>query len=361
MADDNGKARQAGDAEQSGQAGSKRIRILLGIAVVLAAAVGLYVFASREQPEPVVVEETVTGVIDFGQIMEMHPSYEERQNLLEEISRLQAVLAMEELEVELPEQKPDEELFQEAADQKSHLDAIERHAQLVEELNAFAEQKRQELKPQFEAERAEATRPYLNEILNLNLKLDNAEVLGITPEQQEEMLARIDELQQKKLEVLAEVNRDQEERFSQIIAEESAGPMAELRQLEEETAKEMQQQELEEAMEVQERNNKAMEEALAPVQKKISQARNRALLSGKELQLQQLEKTIYDDIAGRAAKLAIMHRLTMILALPASTVSPVSYGDGQAVDWVEILPKVINVNTIDLTDEMVKDIQTQPF
>ena len=357
----------AAEQENSEQAstllGKHKRQVLAGAAVVLVSlgALWAYLMWGAVKPETVVAEPVI-GVLDMQQLIKAHPDYGRLQEIQQDIDHLENDLALE--DIKLPQTAaptPDKELFQEAAGQKSRLDSLARHDQLVHQLNALAEEKRQELRPKFEAERQEAEQKYLNEMLNLRIKIDSADVLGLTPEQIQEMQVRIESLQQQRGQVIAQLAQGQEERFRQLMAQEAAGPMAELQQLEAQTKQELQQAELDKALEVQNRNAQAMEQAVAPVESKINTARKRALLEGRKIQLRQIQDKIRNDIAGRAAKLAIMHKLTLILASPADNLRGIDYENLGAGKWEPTLSPVIGINTLDLTEEMLQEMKQQPF
>ena len=105
---------------------------------------------------------------------------------------------------------------------------------------------------------------------------------------------------------------------------------------------------------------KEMQQALTPIQQKISKARRAAVVEMKQLEVSQLEEQIYRDIAGRAAKLAIIHHLTLILAQPAPGTSGNGLMSLPETMWqkqgIEI--PVVGVKTIDLTDEMLQEMNT---
>ncbi|MGM9579631.1 MAG: hypothetical protein ACI3U2_00140 [Anaerovibrio sp.] len=352
----------AAEQENSQQAAhkiSKSKSVLAGAAVLLLLACGLFFYLWPGGQQDVVPEgeKPAIGVLDLQQAARAHPDYDRLVSLQQEVGSLEAALAVAQMKAELPAVKPDEALFQEAAEQKHSLEAIKRHSQLVEELNALAEQKRQELKPELEAERSQVSQPYLTEVLNLRLKIDSADVLGLNQEQVQEMLNRIDALQKERSVALDNLNAEQEARFRALMEQEAAGPLAELRQLEAEKGMLAQQQEFEKGMAVQERNAVEMQQALLPVQEKISNAKNQTLLEAKKIQLQQLQEKIYSDIAGLAAKLAVMHGLTLILSSPAESLRGIDYEKMQVGTWQPGLLPVLNVDTMDLTDEMLREMK----
>ena len=356
----------AAEQENSEQAstllGKHKRQVLAGAAVVLVSlgALWAYLMWGAVKPETVVAEPVI-GVLDMQQLIKAHPDYGRLQEIQRDIDHLENALALEDIKLPQTAPTPEKELFQEAAGQKSRLDSLARHDQLVHQLNALAEEKRQELRPKFEAERQEAEQKYLNEMLNLRIKIDSADVLGLTPEQVQEMQVRIESLQQQRGQVVAQLSQEQEERFRQLMAQEAAGPMAELQRLEAQTKQELQQAELDKELEVQNRNAQAMEQAVSPVESKINTAKKRALLEGRKIQLRQIQDKIRNDIAGRAAKLAIMHKLTLILASPADNLRWIDYENLGAGKWEPTLSPVIGINTLDLTEEMLQEMKQQPF
>lgn len=356
----------AAEQENSEQAstllGKHKRQVLAGAAVVLVSlgALWAYLMWGAVKPETVLAEPVI-GVLDMQQLIKAHPDYGRLQEIQRDIDHLENALALEDIKLPQTTPTPEKELFQEAAGQKSRLDSLARHDQLVHQLNALAEKKRQELRPKFEAERQEAEQKYLNEMLNLRIKIDSADVLGLTPEQVQEMQVRIESLQQQRGQVVAQLSQEQEERFRQLMAQEAAGPMAELQRLEAQTKQELQQAELDKELEVQNRNAQAMEQAVSPVESKINTAKKRALLEGRKIQLRQIQDKIRNDIAGRAAKLAIMHKLTLILASPADNLRGIDYENLGAGKWEPTLSPVIGINTLDLTEEMLQEMKQQPF
>lgn len=356
----------AAEQENSEQAstllGKHKRQVLAGAAVVLVSLGALWAYLMWGAVKlETVVAEPVIGVLDMQQLIKAHPDYGRLQEIQRDIDHLENALALEDIKLPQTAPTPEKELFQEAAGQKSRLDSLARHDQLVHQLNAMAEKKRQELRPKFEAEHQEAEQKYLNEMLNLRIKIDSADVLGLTPEQVQEMQVRIESLQQQRGQVVAQLTKEQEERFRQLMAQEAAGPMAELQRLEAQTKQELQQAELDKELEVQNRNAQAMEQAVSPVESKINTAKKRALLEGRKIQLRQIQDKIRNDIAGRAAKLAIMHKLTLILASPADNLRGIDYENLGAGKWEPTLSPVIGINTLDLTEEMLQEMKQQPF
>lgn len=361
------RAKEERSARRAARAARDKQLLRLGgiILLLLACALGaFYLFSSSGTSEDKTAgEEPVVGILDLQQLMEKHPDYAKLQELQQECTRLETVIAIQKTAdtVTLPDTQTDKQLFQQAASQKNRLDAIERHSELVDELNARAEEKRQAMKPEFDAEREQVSKPYLNEMLNLRVKIDSADVLGLTDAQVQQMLARIDELQKLRSDALVALDKEQEQRFQEIIAAENSAPLAELNRLEASYQQEAQQDALNKALEVQQRNTEQMEQALSPIQKKIDNAKRQTMLEAKKLQLQQLRDKIYDDIAGRAAKFAIMHKLTLVLSSPADNLPAYDNDFLSANPKQPLVTPVLGINTVDLTEEILQDIETIPF
>lgn len=350
-------------AENPMELGNYKKRMLIGAVVLLAviALIAAYLWRTAAIPLEQPQEAAVIGIVDMQQLVKKHPNYQKLQDLQQECMFLEASLAVQELKMEALAPKTDGRLFQEAAAQKNRLDAIERHSQLIEELNAKAEKKRQELQPQFDKELQEAAKPYLNEMLNLRVKIDSADVLGLTDEDVKKMLSRIDELQSLRAEATAALEKEQEDRFEDLIEQENSASLAELRELEKAEQAKMQQEELTKQLEAQKRNEEQLKQSLSPIQKKISNVKKRTLLETKKVQIQQLQAKIRDDIAGRVAKMAILHKLLLVLSNPADDLRSTGYQLTVHGQWQSELVPVLGINTVDLTEEILQDIQVQPF
>lgn len=339
-------------------------QVIAGALVVLAilAALAAYGLWGRNSDPAAPGEAPLIGTFDMQQMMRQHKEYTKLQSLEQEIGQLSSAMAVQEMQLDMAEKmklpEVNEKAFQDATEQKQRLDEIERHSQLMEEINALAAEQRKLWQPGFNAELAEAARPFENQMLNLRLKIDNAEVLGLNQSQVEAMLDEIDQLQQERGIRLEEIRSEQDKRFRAMM-EELAGPkLAELESITAKSRQQLQQSELERQLQAQERNTQAMQRALSPIQQRLARAKNEALLEAKKLQVQQLQAKIRNDIAGRAAKLAIMHHLMVVLADPGENVTGL-LGDMLQMNQRQLpLSSVLRVNTLDLTDEMLQEMKT---
>lgn len=134
----------AAEQENSEQAstllGKHKRQVLAGAAVVLVSlgALWAYLMLGAVKPETVVAEPVI-GVLDMQQLIKAHPDYGRLQEIQRDIDHLENALALEDIKLPQTAPTPEKELFQEAAGQKSRLDSLARHDQLVHQLNAMAE------------------------------------------------------------------------------------------------------------------------------------------------------------------------------------------------------------------------------
>lgn len=335
-------------------------QVIAGALVVLAVVAALVIYGlSGQKSHPVAEDDApVIGTFDLQQMMRQHKDYAKLQALEQEIGQLSAAMAVQEMQLEVKLPKVNEQAFGDGAEQKQRLDEITRHSQLMEEINAMAAEQRQKWQPQLNAELTEAAKPYENQLLNLSLKVENAEVLGLSEAQVEAMLTSMDQLRQERSCRLEQVRQEQDKRFRAMMEELAAPKLAELESLTASSKQLLQQAELERQLQAQERNTRELQQTLSPIQQRLTKARNEALLEAKKLQAQQLREKLRSDIAGRAAKLAIIHRLTLILADPGDSV-PGMLGEQLQQSRRQItLAPVLGVKVLDLTEEMLQEMKT---
>ena len=176
-----------------------------------------------------------------------------------------------------------------------------------------AEEYRKKSEPHYIEERNKINDEFLNENLNLKLKLQNADNLQLPQEKINELLKRLDEVEfernaaQKKLldKWMAEI----EKYANDSVAEDEARLKAESDRL----RAEMEAQARQKESDVTARNQQVMEEALREMEER--QIRRRELLTelnevGRERS--ELEKKILNSITDKATMLAAVYRLEMV-------------------------------------------------
>lgn len=284
---------------------------------------GIYFYESPEMPaEPVKkkVEQPAqtsgVGIIDIEKIQAAHPEGEQLDELRATELRLRLELNEAMRTVELPKPPPPEtnkEVFDEAAWQKNAQLVISQLAELEIRKKTAAEEYHKNSEPHYLKERDRIRDEYMNENLNLQLKLQNADNLHLTEAQVNELLEKLDAVETQR-------NRAQKELLDKWLAEiekyaedSVAADEARLKAESERLQAEVEAQARKKEADVTERNKKAMEDALRDMENR--QIRRRKLLEelnevGNERA--QLEKKILSSIVDKTTMLAAVSRLDMV-------------------------------------------------
>ena len=333
-----------------------------------------YSHTSKPPAEPVEkIERPVTrevrgfGVIDIEKIQAAHPDGEQLANLLATELRLRLELneAMRTVELpKIPPPDPNKEVFDEAAWQKNAQLVVSQLAELESRKKAAAEEYRKKSEPRYIEERDRIRGEYLNENLNIQLKLKNADNLHLTQEQINELLKRLDEVEFERNRVQRELldkwMAEIEQYANESVAKDEARLRAEADRLREIVEEQSRQKE----SDVTERNRKIMEDALREME--YRQNRRRELLT--ELtevsrERSELEKKILDSITDKASMLAAVNRLEMVFVKrePAPDEKKLS----RRKDWNFDFKPPERVGAViitgkkahDLTDDLIKEMK----
>ena len=298
---------------------------------VLAAAMlaliggGLYFYGSPAPPvepaekieKPAPKESEGFGIIDIEKIQANHPDGEYLNELRARELRLRLELNEAMKIVELPKIPPpdsNKEVFDEAAWQKNAQIVVSQLAELEMRKKAAAENYRKESEPHYLEERDKITAEYMNEQVNLQLKLQNADNLHLTPEQVNELQQKFEAVEMARnkaqLELLEKWKAEIVKFAEDSVAEDEARLKAEAARLKAEVEAQTRQKE----SDVTERNKKLMEDSLREMEDR--QIRRRELLTelnevGRERA--ELEKKILDSIIDKATMLAAVYRLETVL------------------------------------------------
>ena len=348
---------------------------VVAVGMLALLGVGLYFYETSEVPaEPVEtkVEKPASreaqgfGIIDMERIRAAHPDGEYLDGLRATELRLRLELNEAMKVVELPKPTPpetNEEVFDEAAWQKNAQAVISQLAELESRKKAAAEQYRKDSEPRYREERDRIIGEFLNENLNIKLKLQNADNLRLPPEKVNELLKQLDEVEfgrnqaQKELydKWLAEIKKFSDE----SVAEDEVRLKAEYEKLKAQVEAQTQKKK----EDVTERNKQAMEDSLRAMEDR--QIRRRELLS--ELtevsrERADVEKKILDSITDKAAMLAAVYRLEMVLVRRA----PEDYDKilSRHIVWNFELKSPERVGAVlvpgkkarDLTDDLIKEM-----
>ena len=372
MAEQPEKQPEEQPAAASPERGSRRRRFLAGglVAAVLLALTGGWLYHHFLVPAPpaAVAVSAEAALLNLQDVMAAHPRYAELQQLREEAKSLRlsleaaADLEPPELTVEPPEveSKP----FDDSVWQKNAQAVIGERVALAREQKQLREKYRKEHEAEYLARRDALDEEYRNTILNLQLKLDNAELMNLSQ-------ANVDSLQQELTAVKKERGHRQWQMYQAWQQEIGSyvqsvmGPKIEVWQAKAQQAKAQQQAAaLARQSEAQKRDTAAMSEQLNqlhaadPSGKLQEQLQKQQALQAKQDEINALEAHILNDIAGRAAKLAILHHYTLILATPSRSIASYLPAVIPTVENQERYTDVTGVTTDDITDEMVTEIQS---
>ena len=305
------------------------------------------------------------GIIDIGKIQAAHPEGE----LLDELEARELRLRLEFNEamkvVALPKPEPPEtnkEVFDEAAWQKNAQLVVNQLAELENRKKIAKEEYRKNSEPHYIEERNKIRDRYLNEQLNIQLKLDNADNLQLTQEQINELLQQLEKVQfernQLQKELLDKWLAEIEQYAADSIAEDEARLKAEAERLRAQVEEQTRQKE----SDVTARNKKLMEDALREMEER--QVRRRELLT--ELnevsrQRAELENKILDSIVDKATMLAAVNRLEMVFVKCKPDEIKLSK---RRVEWTFELKPPAHVGAVviagkdakDLTDDLIKEM-----
>ena len=335
---------------------------------------GLYFYGSPEKP-PAQTESKIEkpvqkiqgiGIIDIEKIQAAHPDGEYLDELRATELRLRLELNEAMKIVELPKPPPPEpnkEVFDEAAWQKNAQIVMSQLAEINSRKKSAKEEYRKKSEPKYLEERNKIRDKFLNEQLNIQLKLRNNDVLDLSQERIKELEQRLDEIEfernnlQKELyeKWLAEI----EQYANDSVAADEIRLKAEAERLQAEVEAQTRQKE----SDVTERNKQLMEESLREMENR--QIRRRELLTelnevGRERA--ELEKKIADSIVDKATMIAAVYRLEMLLIkrnlddydkiLPRHIEWNFELKTPEKVGAVIIQGK----NSKDLTDDLIKEM-----
>lgn len=311
-----------------------------------------------------VAELADTGIVDWQKVLAAHPDYEKYQALASEC----AVLELEVADVEdmFSVEKPTlgSKPFDDAVWQKNAADVIGGRAELERKSKKIAAEYREATKADYEARRGAIDSEYLNAILNLNIKLDNQAAMHNPMDSQESIaaereawLAEREELQHERGAKQMELARAYN---AEVAAHVNAVMGPELKKWQESLlATHAAQQAAMAARQsaADKRNADAMTAQLEAAQRVQQRLEKRAKLADKKSELAVLEAHILNDISGKAAKVAMLHHLTLIIVHHPRVLS--TFDVGASVDPIARSASVaIGIKTIDVTDELVTEVAT---
>ena len=373
----NGKLMAEEKNETKTTSSTGRGKILAGIlTVITSAGIGGYHYFQPEEPPPppkkieIIKEPKPAEGIGFINLTAVRNSLD-KEGRLAELTGMEIRLKLELKDALKPmlmsppkvEQKP----FDDSVWQKNAQAVISEAAEIEKRKKQIAKKYKEDTEEEHLKKRDETNNQFLNEMLNIKLKLQNADILHLKPEQISEMEKRLEQIQVERNEKQKQLMEEWTKEIA-AYAEEAVRADAEKLRAQAEEAKAKITEEAKKAQEAAiERNKTLMEQAMQ--ESKTRQDRRKKLMT--ELQnvtkeRRELENKMMDDMSDFASKLALIHNLKLVLALSEAKLNieiPSLEATQPSFDIdVSGLKKpliITSSNAVDLTDELIKELQEQ--
>lgn len=371
MADPN-KAAKSSDSAKSSLWKKKRKEIILGSAVALGlvflGAWGLRALMPGHQ-QVQTTEAASIGLVDMQKALEAHPDYDKLLSLQKEYKSLELSLKDTEKLPEMPVQPPqvDSKPFDDSVWQKNAQTVIGGRTELEREAKSVEKAYREAHQAEYDSRRKAVDEDYQNAIFNLNLKIDNQKAMHHPWVKQEDLDAEKADwenqrslLQQERGMRQQELAKEWEKEVNSYV-QSVMGPKVAKWQEQAKTAMNQQKSAaVRKQSDVQQRDTQAMavqnqQDAELNIQKRVQIKKQ---MAEKAEEIQALDTHIRNDIAGKAAKIAILHHFTLILANPAEDLVyklPLDVPDSMKPN--RFMP-VVGSDTEDVTDELVEEMGT---
>ena len=363
--------RQGAAAAEAGPPHHRGKKILVGaIAALAIICLGAVLMRQALAPRTPTAAPTVasdTGVIRLQELVQAHPAYDDLQKLLQERTELKAQLEESAaLPAPLAVQPPEVESkpFDDSVWQKNAQDIIGRRAELERAQKKAAADYKASTEEDYKARRDAINAEYLNDILNIKLKLDNREAMGLTDDVIAKLNADLDEIEGERAGRQIALYRSWQQEIAGYakasVEKEFAASQDDLEKL-----KAQRQTEAAKAQsEAQQRDIAAISQQMQASAARQQQAlATQDALAENEQQVLVLESKILNDIASKAAKVAILHHFTLIVCDPARSLTsllPDAFRPATGPDVPEKYVKTISVNATDVTDEVLSELQSDP-
>ena len=370
--EDPNKAAKSSDFAKSSLWKKKRKEIILGSAVALGlvflGAWGLRALMPGHQ-QVQTTEAASIGLVDMQKALEAHPDYDKLLSLQKEYKSLELSLKDTEKLPKMPVQPPqvDSKPFDDSVWQKNAQTVIGGRTELEREAKSVEKAYREAHQAEYDSRRKAVDEDYQNAIFNLNLKIDNQKAMHHPWAKQEDLDAEKADwenqrslLQQERGMRQQELAKEWEKEVNSYV-QSVMGPKVAKWQEQAKTAMNQQKSAaVRKQSDVQQRDTQAMavqnqQDAELNIQKRVQIKKQ---MAEKAEEIQALDTHIRNDIAGKAAKIAILHHFTLILANPAEDLVyklPLDVPDSMKPN--RFMP-VVGSDTEDVTDELVEEMGT---
>lgn len=356
-----------------------RGKALAGILTVLTSAGigGYYYFQEEPPPVPEKIEvvrgpEPAQGIgfIDLDVVRSSLDKDGRLAELISQETRLKLELKDALKPMLMTEPKVEQKPFDDSVWQKNAQAVISEAAEIQKRKKKAAEDYRKATEAEHIKKRDEVNDRFLNEVLNIKLKLQNADNMRLTKDQIDELESRLEEIQVQRNLAQKQLMEEWVQEIA-VHAEESIKDDIERLKTQAQESKEKITEEAKQAQTTAiERNKAAMEKAMQ--ESKARQDKRQQLMT--EFQKvtkkrMELEEKIMDSMSDVAAKLAVINKLALVLAvkevsmnkyfsLPSDLSTP--FDVDSTLLATEKEPLIIpSTGAVDLTDKLVKELQRQ--
>lgn len=344
------------EANQPENKNSKKIFIAIASAlVILIFLIGGYIayILNKPKEQPVGENKPTIGIIRIKDAVKSHKEFNEMQKLKEEYESVMTdIMALSEpAEIKLPE--TDDELFKDSAQQKLSQKIVDKIAELEEKRRAAVEKYVNETQGDYEKKRAEIDERYLTAIADLRMKLDNSDILRLSDAKINELSEQLAALQHERGEAQEALKAEREHEIYTYGEKVIESMSAEIKSVDAEAEKLMSEASLKQS-EVMERNMRLLSESMG--EERIAKIRDKesALEKIKE-DMQAKEKIILADISSAAAKYAMQNNLELVVTDNGMNLKFLLPPEFQTGD-IERYSKVIALNSLDITDDIINDL-----
>ena len=340
---------------------------------------GLYFYSAEKPPEveqKKIVEPAPVqgfGIVDLERIKEKHPDGAELKNLVAREKRLKLELEVAMSPYKPPQENPEfeKEPFDEAAREKNMQTIMEKFSALKAKKVQLAEQFTNESREEYLRRRNAVREVYLNEALNITLKLENADNLRLKPEEVQKLQSDLEEITERRnlaqKEMLDKWTAEINQRVEAATAEEEAQARAEAKQLREQSTVDADKK----IQEVQERNKNLTEK----INSEIEARQKRRVELVKEIsevskQREELENKILSSIIEQVGKFGAIYKLEMIFVKNDSqdlkifsqdfglNFSDFKISESKIFDKKNLGAKIFTTDkVIDLTNDLIKEME----
>ena len=356
------------DDRQPADKAQRRRNILVGTLLALC-MIFLGAWLTREFILPqnngqAVQEKPDTGIINWQKVVEAHPDYAKFTALKSEcqLLEMEAADVGDMLSLEMPQLL--EETFKESVWQKNAADVIGGRAELERKAQKLRQEYTKATEAQFNARRQALDEEYLNAILNLNIKLDNQDAMHNALDSKQDIQEEREVWEAQRSQLQAERGRRQYElwqdykREVENYVQEKLGP--ELAQWRANLPK-LREQEMAAAQNTRNaadaRNADLLAKQQAVAEKVQQRLAKRQQLAEKKAEMSALHAHIINDVAGKAAKIAIMHHFTLILVHHPAALESFLPQTGKIAPLLPQESTAIGIKTQDVTDELVQEMK----